>query len=314
MSDLINQAGYRLREGARIPCGEIIRFLGPLAVYGDSKRYLTGPHTLWEAGEDHLTFCNFSPEKASQAIAACRGGVVLCREGIPNLENLAGNKCLLIVGNPRLAFIRCLNEFFVAPEMNRGIHPAAVVDSKAILGARVSVGPSAYIGPGANIGDGTIIEARVYVGAGSEIGKNVYIQSGAVIGCKGQGFERNEAGEFEVFPQLGRIVLEDNVEIGANSTIVRGALTETRIGTGTKIGHLTNIGHNVVVGRHVFISASVLLSGQVSVGDFAWLSPRCSILNRVKIGRKATVGFGAVVVKDVPEGQIFVGVPARRIK
>ncbi len=313
MPDLTNQAGYRLREGAEVSCREIIRFLGPLAVYGDSDRCLVGPHTIREAGENHLTFCSFLAEKALEAVGASRAGAILCREGLPNPEDLARDKCLLIVGNPRLAFIRCLNEFFVVREV-RGIHPTAVVDPQAVLGAGVSVGPMAHIGPGACIGDGTIIEARACVWAGSQIGKNVYIQPGAVIGCKGQGFERNEAGEFEVFPQLGRVVLEDEVEIGANATIVRGALTETRIGAGTKVGHLASIGHNVVVGRHVFISACVQLSGQVSVGDFAWLSPGCSVLNRVRIGRNATVGFGAVVVKDVPEGQTFVGVPARRIK
>jgi len=164
------------------------------------------------------------------------------------------------------------------------------------------------------LGENTIIEGHVYIGDGTQIGNNVLIQAGAVIGCTGQGFERNESGVFEKFPQIGTVHIEDDVEIGANSTIVRGALTQTRIGRGTKIGHLTDIGHNVQIGENVFVSAGVVVCGSVQIGDGAWLSPQSCVRNKVVIGERATVGLGAVVAKNVPQGITVIGKQAKPMK
>jgi len=291
----------------------LVNFIEPQKVLGLYSPVITGVASLEDAKSEHLAFCNIHGEIAAKNIAASKAGAVLCHSDVLLDENDLAGKCLVVVDNPRLAFIRCLNHFFVK-DVDWNIHPSAIVSDDAILSKRVSVGPMVCIGPGVEIDEGTVIESRVSIISNAKIGKNVYIQSGSVIGCEGQGFERNEKGAFEKFLQFGSVVLEDDVEIGANSTIVRGAFAETRIGKGSKIGHLTDIGHNVQIGRHVFVSAGVVVCGSVVVGDYSWLAPKCCIRNKIRIGREVTVGLGSVVVSDVPEGRTVVGIPAIPIK
>ena len=288
----------------------IVDFVVPIRVLGNLQSDITGVAPLNIAQFEQLSFCNLRGETATNAIIASSAGIVICYDDVPGLGRAALSKCVFTVQNPRLIFIRCLGHFF-KPEIQWGIHPTAIIENDAIISSNVSIGPMVYIGHQAEIGEGTIIEHRVHIASETKIGRNVYLQSGAVVGCEGQGFERNEEGFFEKFSQVGCVVLEDDVEIGANSTIVRGALLETRIGKGSKIGHLTDIGHNVQVGIHVFISAGVVVCGSSIIGDYAWLAPKCCIRNKVKIGSKATVGLGAVVARDVPDGQTVVGIPAR---
>jgi UDP-3-O-[3-hydroxymyristoyl] glucosamine N-acyltransferase len=288
----------------------IVDFVAPVRVLGNLQPDIRGVAPLNTARSEQLSFCNFQGETAIKAIVASSAGIIICYDDIRGLEKIAVNKSIVTVTNPRLTFIRCLNQFFKS-KTQWGIHPTAIIETDTIIPPNVYIGPMVYIGHRAEIGKGTIIEHRVHIASETKIGKNVYLQSGAVIGCEGQGFERSEKGSFEKFPQVGCVVLEDDVEVGANSTIVRGALSETRIGKGSKIGHLTDIGHNVQVGIHVFISAGVVVCGSSIIGDYAWLAPKCCIRNKVKIGSKATVGLGAVVARDVPDGQTVVGIPAR---
>lgn len=289
----------------------LVDFVAPIRVLGNLQPDITGVAPLNAARSEQLSFCNLRGDTATKAIVASGAGIVICHDDVPGLGKAAFSKCLFFtVQNPRLTFIRCLDHFF-KPEIQWGIHPTAIIESDAVISSNVYIGPMVYIGHRAEIGEGTIIEHRVHIASETKIGRNVYLQSGAVVGCEGQGFERNEEGFFEKFPQVGCVVLEDDVEIGANSTIVRGALLETRIGKGSKIGHLTDIGHNVQVGIHAFISAGVVVCGSSIIGDYAWLAPKCCIRNKVKIGSKATVGLGAVVARDVPDGQTVVGIPAR---
>ncbi|MCD4665200.1 MAG: hypothetical protein K8R68_08005 [Bacteroidales bacterium] len=243
-------------------------------------------------------------------------GLIICKKEIVNKFKNRINlkrKILLSVENPRKEFVSCYNHFYI-PDIKPGIHPTAIIHNDISFPNDVHIGPWVEIAEGVEIGNNTIIESKVNIGKGIIIGNNVYIQSGAVIGCKGQGFERDDNGVFIEFPQAGIIEIGDHVEIGANSTIVRGTFGKTKIGNGSKIGHLTDIGHNVQIGKNVFISAGVVVCGSAVIKDYAWLGPKCCIRNKIYIGENATIGLGAVVVKNIPDGQLVVGNPAVQLK
>lgn len=284
-------------------------------VFGDPDRPVRGPSPLFEAGPQDLSFCKVEGEEAISLIKRSGAGFLFVHESVPNLDKLCKDCCIVAMKNPRLGFIRCLNAFF-APSHSWNIHPTAVISKGVIIPDRISVGAQAVVGQGVVLGEGSIIGPRVFIMDQTIIGKEAFLQSGAIIGCDGQGFERNEEGRLERFPQMGRVVLGNRVEVGSNSTIVRGALpgVDTIIGKGTKIGHLVDIGKNVKIGEHCLVSAGAVLCGSVRVGDYAWLAPGCVIRQKVVIGRKAVVGLGSVVVSDVPEGLTVAGVPAKPLR
>jgi UDP-3-O-[3-hydroxymyristoyl] glucosamine N-acyltransferase len=296
--------------GRRVGMQSLVEFVCPSYVVGVSDFSVKGAAPLYGATSEDLSFCNLAGEEGLRAVYQSKAGVVICFKDVAKrIRKLAG-RCVLGVENPRLVFARCLREFF-REEIDWGIHPSAIIEKDARISGKVYIGPFSYIGHGAEIGEGAVIEYNVYVGARCKVGRNVYLQYGAVVGCEGQGFERNESGQLEKFPQFGCVVLRDEVEVGSNSTIVRGTFSETIIGKGTKIGHLTDIGHNVTVGESVFISAGVVVCGSAAIGDHSWLAPKCCVQNKVKIGRSVTVGLGAVVTQDVADGMTVVGIPAR---
>ncbi len=221
------------------------------------------------------------------------------------------------VADPRYAFAvvarRLRGKGFEA-----GIHPSAVVGEGVEIGAGTSIGPGVVIGDGVRIGEGCNILARVTLHPKTVLGDRVVVQAGAVLGSTGFGYVRNaETGEYLVFPQQGSLQVEDDVEIGANSTIDRGALGETRIGQGTKIDNLVHIGHNCVIGKNVIIAAQTGISGSSVVEDGAILGGQVGIGEHATVGAGVILGGGAGVLsgkKMRGPGQVFWGRPARPLK
>lgn len=234
---------------------------------------------------------------------------------------------LLRCDNPRAAFARALRVFHPEPEAAPGAHPAAAVHETATLGAGVSVAACAVVGPGARIGANTRIGAGCVVGGGVSMGENcvlhpnstvldncelgarVILHSGAVIGADGFGYMQQD-GEHVKMPQVGRVVIEDDVEIGANSCVDRATIGETRIGAGTKIDNLVQIGHNCRIGRGVIICGGAGISGSCDVGDGAVLAGQAGVADHVTIGARAIIGGKSAVMNNVPAGKFYSGIPA----
>jgi UDP-3-O-[3-hydroxymyristoyl] glucosamine N-acyltransferase len=211
-----------------------------------------------------------------------------------------------------------------------GVSPNASVHPEARLETGVIVDPGAVIGPRAEIGAGTVIGANAVIGADVRIGRDcsigpnasvlhallgdrVILHPGVRVGQDGFGFAMSPRGHMKV-PQTGRVVIQDDVEIGANSTIDRGANRDTVIGEGAKIDNLVQIGHNVVIGRHCVVVAQVGISGSCEIGDFVAIGGQAGVAGHLKIGAGAQIGASSGVMNDVPAGQVWIGAPAQPVK
>jgi UDP-3-O-[3-hydroxymyristoyl] glucosamine N-acyltransferase len=238
-------------------------------------------------------------------------GVVLVQAPMKAIDRAIANGAAIIeCGNPRLAFARCIKAHFSPAARPSGIHASAVVEADAVVDPSAWVGPHCYVGHACRIGANSRIFPNVTILDGTRIGDNVSINSGTVIGADGYGYERNAQGGYEKFPHSGGVLIENDVEIGANSCIDRGVLDDTIIRQRAKIDNLVHVAHNCVIGEDAMIIACTMLGGSVKVGARAWVAPAATIINQKSIGADATVGLGAVVTKDVADGQTVMGAPA----
>lgn len=275
---------------------EIADFVGGELV-GDAGLEVFRVASLDSASGGELSFAE-SMENGLETKAAC----VL----VPPTADTSITIPHIRVINPKLAFARVARKLAVEDIFDEGIAPSAVIDdsanvSGASIGAFVSVGASSTVGEGSRLGDGVQVGRNVKIGRGTLIypncviydnviiGSNCVLHGGAVIGAPGFGYVKDEAGEYHQFPQIGTVVIEDRVEIGANTCVDRGALGETFIGEGTKIDNLVQVGHNVRIGKRVVIAAQTGISGSTVIED------DCVIGGQVGFGDHARVLSGAVI-------------------
>ena len=273
--------------------------------------------------EDELSF--------SAALASSASAVLVS----PEIAGAAAHKRVLRVRQPRLAFARAA-VLLRAERAAPSIHPTAVIAPGVQMGGDVSVGPLACVEEGASIGESTSIGSGATIGAGVSIGSHcriyprvviypgttlgdrVVVHAGAVLGADGFGYVRDRSdGAYTQFPQQGTLVLEDDVEVGANTTIDRGALEETRIGRGTKLDNLIHIGHNCTIGRDVVIAAQTGISGSSAVGDGAILGGQVGMGDHAMIGPGVILGGqGGVLPKKklLGPGIVFWGTPAKPLR
>jgi UDP-3-O-[3-hydroxymyristoyl] glucosamine N-acyltransferase len=290
---------------------------------GNPELRISGCASVANAKTGDLVFVDLP--KQLDAAAKCAAGCVVLAAG----TEMAG-KTVLRAKNPRLAFARAIAWMIPREVIAKGIHPTAVVANSAKLGAGVGVGAYAVIEDGAEIGAGSEIGAHCFVGSGARmgagcriypratiagcvrLGARVVIHSGAVIGSDGFGFVLTETG-FEKFPQIGSVEIADDVEIGANTTIDRGALDATRIGRGVKIDNLVQIGHNCEIGEHTVISAQTGLAGSSYIGRNVMLGGQVGIAGhgRIEDGAQLAPKSGVAAGKVIHAGTIMFGAPAR---
>jgi UDP-3-O-[3-hydroxymyristoyl] glucosamine N-acyltransferase len=314
---------------------------------GDNSITVATVSSLQSAKSDSLVFVD-DAQHLEAALLSSAAAVIA--PGFADKDFPAGNlaastaKPILISAQPRLTFARAAN-LFRTPVRNRAIHPSAIVPASAKIGKNVAIGPRAILGEHVKVGDETIIGAGSVIGAdgggavggnavqigshcrldpnvtiypGTTLGDRVIVQAGAVLGSAGFGYVRDsQTGRYEQFPQVGRLVIEDDVEIGANSTVDRGALDETRIGRGTKIDNLVHVGHNVHIGQDVVIAAQTGLSGSAVVEDNVIIGGQVGIADHVRIEAGAILGAqSGIPTKKVIRGKgvVFWGTPARPIR
>jgi UDP-3-O-[3-hydroxymyristoyl] glucosamine N-acyltransferase len=279
---------------------------------GSVDRCVTVPSSIDDANEDSISFCSKNTEDALEIIRNSKAGVIFCSSNLEFAEEDYKDRTLILVSNPKLAFTRIMQRYF-AEKVQFGISATAVVDKTADIHPNVYIGPHCYIGR-CEIGEGTIIYGNVYIYSNVKIGRKVIINAGTVIGAEGMEYARNEKGEFEKSPHIAGVIIEDSVEIGSNVSIMRGVLSNTLIGRGTKIGHLCNIGHQAIIGKHCLIGSQSMLGGSCRIGDYSRVSLDACIRDRIEVGKNALIGMGSVVTKNVGDGQVVFGVPAREHK
>lgn len=278
---------------------------------------------LEEAGPGDLTF--FAHPRYRAALAATRAGAVLAPPDEPCPEGIA----VVRVADPHLALQRVLEWFDPGPPaVAPGVHPTAVVhgsaelgegvavgphavvEASARLGARTTVGAGCYVGEGAELGPECYLYPHAYVGRGCVLGARVVLQPSAVVGSDGFGYAFTE-GRYRRIPQLGIVVLGDDVEIGANACIDRATLGQTRIERGTKIDNLVQVAHNVAIGEDSALAAQSGVAGSTRLGKRVRLGGQAGLVGHIRVGDGAQAGAQAGVIGDIPPGVTVSGYPAR---
>ncbi|MCB9890921.1 MAG: UDP-3-O-(3-hydroxymyristoyl)glucosamine N-acyltransferase [Planctomycetes bacterium] len=311
----------------RLTAGEIADLLNASALQGERDQPVHELRSLEAAGPNDLAF--LSEERLLHAAEASRAGTLVISPGL-SIENEGPVR--IVVDDARVAF-QILSAVFAPPyrALPPGIHPTASIASDAELGEGVCIGPHVTICAGARIGARTTLREGVRVGYDVSIGEDGYlypnvvvvdgcglgdrviVQPSAVIGSDGFGYVFHGGGHQKV-SQAGRVLIEDDVEIGAGAAIDRAALEETVIGRGTKIDNLVHVGHGVTVGEHALLVAQVGISGGVTVGKGAILAGQAGIAGHLTIGEGAMIAAQAGVVGNVPPGKTYAGYPARELK
>jgi UDP-3-O-[3-hydroxymyristoyl] glucosamine N-acyltransferase len=304
---------------ATVSMGEIADFVSGEFV-GERTDSVMGVAPLAAANPDQLSF--LSNRKYAADLAATKAGAVLVPKNLPG-----DDKRWIRVDDPYFAFSRVMTRWFSNRPRPQGISPKAVVAPSARLGTNVALGHFAIVGEnvvigndvtifqgvsieaGSAIGDDCIIYPNVVIYDGTRIGQRCIIHSGVVIGSDGYGFATH-GGKHHKIPQIGIVRIEDDVEIGAGTTIDRAALGETVIGEGTKIDNLVQIGHNVKIGKHCLLVSQVGIAGSTELGDYVAVAGQSGFSGHLKIGNRVQVAAKSAVLDDVPDDTKVMGSPA----
>lgn len=324
MADTLGAGTFIGGEGSRaLTAASIAASVGGTLI-GDGSAVVSAIAPLDRAQPHHLTF--LANAKYAPLLAACDAGVLLVSPELADTVGVA--RARIVVANPHEAMLSLLAALYPAPRHEAGIHSTAIVGRGATLGDDVSIGPYVVIGEGARIGARARLHSHVTVGAGvaigedgelyegvtlypgSALGDRVRVHAGARIGSDGFGYVFQN-GAHEKIPHVGRCIIENDVEIGANTTIDRGSIDDTVIGAGTRIDNLVQIGHNVRIGELCLIMSQVGIAGSVHVGDGAILAGQVGIAGHRTVGKGARLAGRAGVYGDVPAGETWSGYPAR---
>jgi len=290
-------------------------------VVGDGQTLLKGFAPADRAQTGDLTFAE-NDDYLARAEQSAASAIIV------STATKSDGKVLIRVPNARVAFARTMELFFPEPPVTPGIHPTAVIAQSAqvdataaigpncIIGERVRIGAGAalhggdFVGDDCKLGDGVVLFPNVTLYAKSELGQRVRVHAGAVIGSDGFGYVL-DGGAHRKVAQIGNVIIGDDVEIGANVTIDRGALKPTIIGKGTKIDNLVQIGHNVEIGEHCLLIAQSGVAGSSILGNYVALAGQVGVAGHLKLGDRVTLTAQSGVMDNVPAGEKWMGTPAQ---
>jgi UDP-3-O-[3-hydroxymyristoyl] glucosamine N-acyltransferase len=305
-------AQFTTAEIAKLLQGEVL---------GDAAATLTGFAMADRAQPGDLTFA-----ETEEFFAAAENSAATAI--IADARFSSTKKILIRVPNARIAFAKVLALFFPEPKFSAGIHATAVVAASAQIDPSAHIGPHCTVGERVKIGAHCVLQAGNFIGEDStlgdetnlfpnvtiyprtETGRRVRIHAGTVIGSDGYGYVL-DGGVHRKVPQIGNVIIGDDVEIGANTTVDRGALGATVIGKGTKIDNLVQIAHNVQIGEHCIIIAQVGIAGSAKLGNYVVLAGQAGIGGHLKLGNQVTICAQSGVMTDVPDGEKWLGAPAQ---
>jgi len=289
-------------------------------IHGDNQTPISGLTTLGEADPSALSFV--ANDKMSKTAATLRVAALLVHRHLPDLAVPQ-----IAVDNPMLAFARVAQRFFVRPQARRGIDqdvlqgadvrigtdpsiwPFVTLGDRVTIGNRVTLYPGVFIGSDSTIGDDSVLYPNVVVREGCSLGARVIVHSGTVIGADGFGYVQHQ-GRHHKIPQLGGVVIEDDVELGANVTVDRATFGRTLVKRGTKVDNLVQIAHNVTVGEHCILVAQVGIAGSTTIGHHVMIGGQTGIADHLTIGDQVMIAAKAGVIRSVESNQVVGGIPA----
>ncbi|MEM8961763.1 MAG: UDP-3-O-(3-hydroxymyristoyl)glucosamine N-acyltransferase [Acidobacteriota bacterium] len=293
-------------------------------VIGDGSITVGRIRALDRATDEDLSFCS-RPAFRQAALDSRAAALVVS----PNLVQELSGRTLLVAAQPQVTLAALLELMHPAPSFAPGVHPTAVIGARVELGEGVHVGPYAVVDDDTSIGDHAVIRAHVVIGPRcrlgrrvhlhphvvlydeTELGDDVILHAGTVLGADGFGYASRPDGVHVKVPQVGRTVIEDDVEIGALSSIDRAALEETRVGAGTKIDNHVQVGHNVALGRGCILCGQVGIGGSAKVGDYTVIGGQSGVVDHLTVGPRTQVASKSAVQSDTPTaGRVLGGVPA----
>ena len=310
-------------EGGSVLTAAAIAELVGGDVEGDVNARVSSVASLDRAAAGQLSFCGSA--KYAALLEGTAASVVLVSPDVAAGKTRAAR---VVVEKPQEALLSLLPRLYRVPPRQAGVHPTAVIGRGARIGAEAAIGAHVHVGDGAVLGDRVTLDANCSVGAGvvlgddvhlypnvtayagTRLGKRVAVHAGAVLGSDGFGYVYRN-GRHEKIPHVGRCIIEDDVEIGAGTTIDRGSIDDTVIGAGTKIDNLVHVAHNVRIGRLVLIAAQTGISGSVRIEDGVVIGGQAGLAGHHTIGKGARVAAQAGVFGDVPAGETWSGYPAR---
>lgn len=300
-------------------------------IVGDAEKVLTGFASLAEAEPSDLTF--FSDARYESLLYTTRAGAALLPHDFKPKKPLPSQLTCIYVKRPDHAFYSLLSQYKSPPMPQWGrepycfLHPSATVPEETYIGAfayvgegvklapRVWIFPFAYIGAGTEIGEGTVVYPHAVIMPGTKIGRNCIIHPGAVIGADGFGFYKGEQRLYERIPQTGHVVIEDEVEVGANTCVDRATLGVTRLGHGVKLDNLIQVGHNVRIGPHTAIAAQAGIAGSTQVGAYCRIGGQVGIVDHISIADHTSIAAQSGISRSITvPGKSWRGAPAQEVR